>query len=471
MKFWAKLCLSVIIMISIILSVSRYIVVRQNFLNSIKISSNQNENKHHLERYYLEKNIISKIQLGEEIENESIVEYIKSIYSYMNEDLEKVAIYTDNKEMMYSNFEQIDNFDIEKLFNKEVDQYYLRKIGSNHYMVFSSYWSINSNNMYIVTIYNITPIYDERTRQMKEIMFADIIIISVSSVFIFIFSKVLTRPIEELNDASKKISFGKFNERVNIKSNDEIGELANSFNVMAEEIENKINSLSLSIKKKDNFITGFSHEIKTPMTAIIGYADLLRLKKCDEEITTKSLNYIYSEAKRLEELSYKLLALMDISESVIELKNIKINEFIKKMAKKIVLKNIRLQLDIEPALVKADHNLLEVVIRNLVQNAKKAEPKDNCIYIVGKLLENKYRISVIDLGRGIPKEHIERVTDDFYMVDKSRSRENGGTGIGLSLCKKILELHNSKIYIESEVNRGTKVYFELEVINGNKKIY
>lgn len=70
------------------------------------------------------------------------------------------------------------------------------------------------------------------------------------------------------------------------------------------------------------------------MTAIIGYADLLRLKKCDEEITTKSLNYIYSEAKRLEELSYKLLALMDISESVIELKNIKINEFIKKMAKK-----------------------------------------------------------------------------------------------------------------------------------------
>ena len=143
MKFWAKLCLSVIIMISIILSVSRYIVVRQNFLNSIKSSSNQNENKHHLERYYLEKNIISKIQLGEEIENESIVEYIKSIYSYMNEDLEKVAIYTDNKEMMYSNFEQIDNFDIEKLFNKEVDQYYLRKIGSNHYMVFSSYWYTN----------------------------------------------------------------------------------------------------------------------------------------------------------------------------------------------------------------------------------------------------------------------------------------------------------------------------------------
>lgn len=75
----------------------------------------------------------------------------------------------------------------------------------------------------------------------------------------------------------------------------------------------------------------------------------------------------------------------------------------------------------------------------------------------------KYRISVIDKGRGIPKQHIERVTEDFYMVDKSRSRENGGSGIGLSLCKKIIELHNSKINIESEEGIGTTVYFDLDI--------
>ena len=119
----------------------------------------------------------------------------------------------------------------------------------------------------------------------------------------------------------------------------------------------------------------------------------------------------------------------------------------------------------EEAKVKIDENLLEVVMRNLIQNAKKADPKDNCIYVIGKNIENRYIVSVIDNGIGIPKEHIERVTEDFYMVDKSRSRKNGGTGIGLSLCKKILELHNSKINIESEENLGTRVFFELEVID------
>ncbi len=113
-----------------------------------------------------------------------------------------------------------------------------------------------------------------------------------------------------------------------------------------------------------------------------------------------------------------------------------------------------------------DVELLEVVVKNLVENASHAEPKDNKIFIKGNICPNgKYRISVIDKGKGIPKEHIDRVTEDFYMVDKSRSRTNGSSGIGLSLVKKILKLHNSNIFIESEENVGTTVYFDLEIKN------
>ncbi len=296
-------------------------------------------------------------------------------------------------------------------------------------------------------------------------MYTDFVVLAISSIVIAVFSKFLTKPIEELNNVTKKISSGDFKERVSVKANDEIGELANSFNKMAEEIENKINSLNLSIKQKDDFISGFSHEIKTPMTAIIGYSDLLRLKNYDDEVRIPALNYIYSESKRLEELSYKLLSLMEISEDKIEFKVLNIKDFIEKTCKKIILDNIDLKLDLEEAKVKIDENLLEVVMRNLIQNAKKADPKDNCIYVMGKNIENRYIVSVIDNGIGIPKEHIKRVTEDFYMVDKSRSRKNGGTGIGLSLCKKILEFHNSKINIESEENLGTRVFFELEVID------
>ncbi len=470
MKFWIKLMLGIIIIISIILTLSRYIMVRQNFINSLENSVKQNITQHRLERYYLDSNIVSKIQQGEEFSEEHLYEYISSLIDYMNNDLASIEIYSEDKVKIISSFPKshklkLDNID--DLLDKEVDKYIIREIENENYMIFCSYYTVSNINIYIVNIYDITSIYNERDRQIKEIMYSDTIIVCFASIFIAFFSKILTRPIEKLNIASKNISSGKFNQRVNVNTNDEIGELANSFNIMAEEIENKINSLNFSIKQKDDFITGFSHEIKTPMTAIIGYSDLLRLKKCDEEVSSKSLNYIYQESKRLEELSYKLLSLMELSEEKIELKAVNIEEYIQKVIRKIELDDINIRTNLEYAIVKIDENLIEVVIRNLVQNAKKAEPKDNVIYIEGRNIQNQYELSVIDKGIGIPKEHINRVTEDFYMVDKSRSRKNGGTGIGLSLCKKILELHNSKINIQSENSVGTEVSFRLEVADEN----
>lgn len=465
MKFWIKLMLGIVIIISIILSFSRYITVRQNFINSLEKEVKQNSNKHRLERYYIDSNIVSKIQQGEEFTDDHLIEYIKSLYSYMENDLESVEIYAEDMSQIFSNFEQTGYLGIQNLFDKENDRYIIREIESRNYMVFCSYCTVSNVSIYIVNIYDITSIYDERVRQLKDIMFADIIVLVISSIVVAVFSIVLTRPIEELNKLTKEISSGDFKKRVKFRTNDEIGELADSFNKMTEKIENQINSLELSIKQKDDFISGFSHEIKTPMTAIIGYSDLLRLKNCSDDVRIPALNYIYSESKRLEELSYKLLSLMELSEDKIEVKVVKIKDFIEKVCRKIVLDNVEIKLDLEEAKVPIDENLLEIVIRNLVQNAKKAEPKDNCVHILGNREEDKYIVSVIDNGIGIPKEHIQRVTEDFYMVDKSRSRKNGGTGIGLSLCKKILEFHNSKINIESEENVGTRVFFELEVID------
>lgn len=378
-----------------------------------------------------------------------------------------VALYTEEYEKIYSNFDNIESLDINPILNQETDIYYTRKINNQHYMLFSTHWSIDNKNMYIVNAYNIDSIYQERDRQLSIILFADIIILIISSIVIYVFSVILTKPINTLNKTSKKIASGKFSERVNIKSKDEIGELAESFNSMANQVENKITELNNLVKQKDDFINGFTHELKTPMTAIIGYADLLRFKKCDEEVSQKALNYIYAEAKRLENLSFKLMKLMSLSDENIEMSVIEVSDFINKIARAetYLLNENKLEIDIENAKIVGDSELLEVVIRNLVENANKAEPKDNKILIKGERLPNKkYKISVIDKGKGIPKEHIERVTEDFYMVDKSRSRTNGGSGIGLSLVKKILKLHDSDIYIESEENIGTTVYFELEEV-------
>lgn len=460
MKFWIKLMVSIIMITSIILSISRYIVVRQNFINSVKVTVAQCTDQYNLERYNLESNIINNIKVGEEIDINTIIENIEAMYGYI-ENANMIGVFDGNREKIFSNFEDIDYLNIDFLFNESSDKYCFRKVKDKNYMIFSYYLSINKVNLYIINIYDVTSIYQERNRQVKEIMYVDIIILLISSFFISIFSIFLTKPINKLNDMSKKISSGNFNERIDVKSNDEIGELANNFNIMADEIENKINLLNLSIKQKDDFINAFTHEIKTPMTVIMGYSDLLRLKKCDEKVTNKALNYIYSESKRLEELSYKLLKLMSLSEEKIELEYIEIKSFIEKVISKIILDEVEIKIDMEKERIQSDESLLEVVIRNLVQNAYKSEPKDNIILIKGRRVKNnKYKISIIDKGKGIPKEHVNRVIEDFYMVDKSRS---GGSGIGLSLCNKILNLFNSKINIISEENEGTEVYFELEV--------
>lgn len=421
MKAWKKAILVVIVIMSIILACSRYYSIKNNFFYSLhNISSVQNRNQNLLEKYMLETNIIKNIQEGIEVTYENITEYLKSLNQYMEDNSELVALYTEDYEKLYSTIEDIDKIDISSLLTERQSNFALRKIKDKHYMLFSSYWSINNKKVYVINAYDVSNIYEERDRQLKETLIRDMGILSASSIIIFIFAKLVTNHVEKLN---------------------------------------------LLVKQREDFINGFTHELKTPMTVIMGYADLLRLKKCDEEISQKALNYIYAESKRLEKLSFKLMGLMSLTEEKLELELIEVSSFINNFVdnEDFNLTINEIETDIDKGYVKGDKELLEVVIRNLVENANKAEPKDNRIYVKGEVLSNKkYRISVIDNGKGIPKEHISRVTEDFYMVDKSRSRTNGGSGIGLSLVKKILEFHKASLHIESKVGEGTIVYFDLK---------
>ncbi len=471
MKIWKKFVLFTIAIIAIVLSCSRYYIVKNNFLHSIENVGLQNESKHILEKYTLENNIVKTIQDGEEVTKAKIEEYIKNLYTYMESDLESIVVYDEEYEQIYSNIGKIESLDVKEILNQDTGNYVIKEINNRNYMLFCSYWNVDNNAIYIVNMYDITEIYEERDRQISETLISDIVILTISAVTIFIFSIYLTKPISKLNKASKKIAEGNFKERVSIKSKDEIGELAKSFNTMADEVESKIYELKKQVKQKNDFITGFSHELKTPMTAIMGYSDMLRLKKCDEDVTRKALNYIYSETKRLSNLSHKLMILMSLTDEKIELKAIEIDRFIKKVSEKEEMsQNIKIEVKAEKAKVSGDVDLLECVLKNLIENARKAEPKDNKVMIIGENLENeKYRISVIDKGKGIPKEHIDRVTEEFYMIDKSRSRNSGGSGIGLALSQKILALHGSNVNIESKVDIGTNVYFELNRKQSSKK--
>ncbi len=484
MKFWKKQVLFTVAAISVILGFGRYYIVRNNFIHSMSAIAMQKANQYLLEKYMLESKVVRNIQSGKEVTDETLLDFVRFPREYMGQGSEYVALYTEDYRQIYSDIdiEWLGPDVLRDLFQSQRERddggassdYTYCLLRDKPYLLFASVWELHYRTVYLVNAYDVTVVFEERDRQSRAILLADVVILAVSSLVISLFSIFLTAPIKKLNRASRKIADGEFQERVRIGSRDEIGELAESFNRMADQVEERISDLNTLIKQKDDFLNGFTHELKTPMTAIMGYADLLRLKNCDEEISRKALNYIYSDSKRLESLAFKLMTLMSLSEEEMKLEDLDVQKLIRRVmkAEAELLKNAKIEAAAQPYMVRGDGELLESVLRNLIENADKAEPRDHKIRIRGEILRGgRYRISVTDRGRGIPREHLDRVTEDFYMVDKSRSRAGGGSGIGLSLVKKILDFHGSVLSIQSVENVGTTVSFELageRIVSGTK---
>ena len=215
----------------------------------------------------------------------------------------------------------------------------------------------------------------------------------------------------------------------------------------------------------------FAHELKTPMTSIIGYADLLRSQALSPEESQEAANYIFSEGKRLESLSLKLLDLLMMKQKneSIKLVPTEMKSLIENLTSHLqpVYRNkgINLVCRCEKGMCNTDPDLFSSLITNLLDNARKAIDNGGNILITGEKIKGAYRIRVFDDGRGMPEEALRHVTEAFYRVDKSRSRAQGGAGLGLTLCKQIIELHNGNISFTSKVGNGTCVTVLLREIS------
>lgn len=214
---------------------------------------------------------------------------------------------------------------------------------------------------------------------------------------------------------------------------------------------------------KQEFLLGaLSHEMKTPLTAIIGYADTLLQVKLGEEQKERALQHISREGKRLEALSGKMMQILGFYRNqAIHMEEGSAGELIRRVKEleeaSVSGKGICLRTEYEDFLMIMDVALLESLLLNLVDNAVRASKKGDTIWLRAFCRERKKVLQVEDQGRGIPEEELLKVTEAFYMVDKSRSRREGGAGLGLALCTKIAELHNGKLEIKSRLGEGTIV--------------
>lgn len=226
-----------------------------------------------------------------------------------------------------------------------------------------------------------------------------------------------------------------------------------------------IRPISEGARQKDDFVANFAHELKTPLTSMIGYADRIYQKELTREEQKQAAWYIWNEGMHLEALSQKLMDLTLLNHHGFLLEEVGtellFEELVRDVMYRVDKKDVSLKSDIEKAYVKIEYDLFKTLFYNLVDNAMKANAKH--ITINGRLEQGNsvYKIEITDDGDGIPPKEVGRITEAFYMIDKSRSRKQHGAGLGLALSQRIAEIHGSTLEFYSDGIRGTMVCFRL----------
>lgn len=355
-------------------------------------------------------------------------------------------------------------FEPDEAFLSEVTEdakiYQLREVHGRYYIHTGTTLHAMDRVLYLETMRDITQIYEERKAGFGVYRKVILFVLICASVIMYLICRWLTKPIRLLTKATHKMAEGDYGYRAKVISNDEMGQLTDDFNQMAGKLEENISMLEADIQAREEFIAAFAHELKTPLTAIIGYADMLRSRKMDEEKAFVSANYIFTEGKRLEAMAFRLLDIIVTKRLDIEKQKInaeKLFQYLRELYGDYTHVKIRCQY--EPAIIHVESDLIKSVLINLVDNACKASEEGGKVEILGRKLEQGYLFSVKDYGMGIPEEEYDKITNAFYMVDKSRSRSKNGAGLGLALCVEILKLHNSELRIESKVGEGSRFSF------------
>ncbi|MFJ7978347.1 ATP-binding protein [Peribacillus sp. NPDC096379] len=301
------------------------------------------------------------------------------------------------------------------------------------------------------------------SKVMQRILLISLIIVLViGSLFILLASNYIVKPVIKLTNAAKEMATGNLSVRLKTKKKDELGDLMNSFNHMASELQ-KID------KMREDFVSNVSHEIQSPITSIRGFTKAIRDGVIPQDHQKEHLDIIYEETLRLSKLSDHLLRLasLDSENHPFHPLEYRLDE---QLRRTILVyeplwteKNLDVEIDLQACKVKADQDLFEQVWQNLITNAIKYSDKNNKIEVKMEILNHEVRVHIKDNGNGISDEDLPYIFDRFYMADKARSHLGGGSGLGLSIVKKIIELHGFKVNVKSEEGKGTCVTISISL--------
>lgn len=423
------------------------------------------------EKFYVDKQIETILARGQSLEKvyyDGSEEQFLQMVDWANEHFDCTVIYSDNP-MLLSGAAPFEVIGEENLISYEERQVLLngdelimiREHERFNQQILAIVLPLFQNEKLVAALFLYRPIssvYEPFQPITTILVVATIVLILL---LIFMAKKItsyVVKPLVHMMDVTKQFGDGDLSKRIDIKQEDELGQLADSFNLMAEKLEMEEN-------KRKQFLANVSHELRTPISYMKNFSEAFEEGVIDEEQYVKTVK---KEADRLGRLVHDLLDLAQLegesypmNETILPFAQF-IDDLIVRYKIEAKKKNITIikELDDE-VIVFGDEDRLTQVFNNIMENSLKYTSVDGKIIV--KLAKDKHftELSIEDNGEGIPAEDIPKLTDRFYRVDKSRARKEGGTGLGLAIVQQIVKNHRGTLSIKSTVGKGTKVTIEL----------
>lgn len=296
----------------------------------------------------------------------------------------------------------------------------------------------------------------------RFLLWGGLVAIAIALVITFFLSRQILAPVKALTLTARRLGQGDFSQRVQVQDKGEMGELAQAFNSMASDLER-------AEKLRQNMVADVAHELRTPMSNIRGYLEAIRDRVVEPDAAT--IRSLYEEAVLLSRLIDDLqeltlaeageLKLVRQAEDVSEL----ISQVVAAVQAQAFAKGVSLTVELPDRLplCDIDSHRIGQVLHNLLDNAVAHTTKGDVITVAARQQDNQLEVSVADTGEGIPAEELTNIFEQFYRVDKSRARTTGGSGLGLTISKRLVEAHGGTIEVQSELGKGSCFTFTLPV--------
>ena len=444
MRFWQKTYILTLILFLVCLNAGILSLTLFTYSKSVRSA----EESAGAEQYYIARSFerdLEDMLAASRVQSPSLL--MTSYGSYYSEKGVFLAFESEGK-TVYSNLPEMIEAETETLFHK--------KIGGVRHIVICS----DVSGYTMIFAKNVDSLDREFRALTLTYMLTALGVSALLAAVLYFILKSLSLPLERLRETTEKIQEGDLSVSADESGKDEFALLGKSFNSMLGTIKSQMSALETNAEKKQMLVDNMAHELRTPLTVIRGYAEYLERAAVSEEERVVASRYIVSEAERLTKMSEILLDTAYVRENPPEMAEIALDEVLRgtaeRLAPKANEKGVGLVCDTEKVTVRGNALLLSMLFDNLTDNALKACAEGGRVV----LKCTPEFASVEDNGKGMSEEALLHITEPFYRTDRSRSRAEGGVGLGLALCKNIADAHGAKLRFESKIGKGTKVFFD-----------